>query len=261
MHATALLRDSFLSFLDQQRPEQEYQEFIEKNTALVPRVFELNHGVHLDLVFRKLSLGSDYTSDFFYLSKSSVEWNCVLIEIEKPHSKYFKNASTKLHPDFQAALEQISNWRAWFSNRSNFDGFVDGMLGQIRGSMRINPCSIKYILIHGRRTEFDGNEKRKDIIRSHNRDDFTIMSYESLHSKKELYVAVRKNDHIEVLSRRFITEYLFTALPPSYIKITDELHKSILDNKQSWHTYTINNKLILEDILPQIGVLHDAATS
>src|SRR5271157_5125328 len=99
------LKEDFIALLDKQGGEQEYQEFIEKNTALVPREFIQNHGVHLDVVFRKLSLAADYTTDFFYLSKSSVDWNCILIEIEKPQSKYFKDASTNFHPDFQAALE------------------------------------------------------------------------------------------------------------------------------------------------------------
>ena len=101
------LKESFIALLDKRAVEQEYQELIEKITALVPREFIQNHGVHLDVVFRKLSLGADYTTDFFYLSKSSIDWNCVLIEIEKPQSRYFKDGSNKFHPDFQAALEQI----------------------------------------------------------------------------------------------------------------------------------------------------------
>lgn len=83
------------------------------------------------------------------------------------------------------------------------------------------------------------------------------MSYdslvESLHSKAELYLARRKNEHIEVLSNRFISEELFALIDPSYIKITDELRKSILDNKKSWRHYSIKGRLILEDTLPKIG--------
>src|SRR3989440_13023983 len=112
MSDVSLLKERFISLLDQQCDEQAYQDFIEKNTALVPREFIQNHGVHLDVVFRKLSLAADYTTDFFYLSKSSVDWNCILIEIEKPQSKYFKDdASTNFHPDFHTALEQINRWR------------------------------------------------------------------------------------------------------------------------------------------------------
>ncbi len=88
-NAAALLRESFINLIDKQCNEQVYQKFIEDNTALVPREFIQNHGVLYDLVFRKLSLANDYTTDFFYMSKSSADWNCVLIEIEKPQSRYF----------------------------------------------------------------------------------------------------------------------------------------------------------------------------
>jgi len=258
----ATLKEKFIALLDKQGGEQEYQEFIEKNTALVPREFIQNHGVHFDVVFRKLSLADDYTTDFFYLSKSSTDWNCILIEIEKPQSKYFKDASNKFHPDFQAALEQINCWRAWFSNRSNFDGFINGTISLLRGGpahwMWQNPCYIKYVLVHGRRTEFERNEIRRRLISGQERDDFHILSYdslvESLHSKEELYLARRKNEHIEVLSNRFISEELFALIDPSYVKITDELRKSILDNKKSWRHYSIlGRRLRLEDALPEIG--------
>jgi hypothetical protein len=254
------LKEDFIALLDQQGGEQEYQEFIEKNTALVPREFIQNHGVHLDVVFRKLSLAADYTTDFFYLSKSSVDWNCILIEIEKPQSKYFKGDSINFHPDFQAALEQINCWRAWFSNRSNFDGFVNGTISLLRGPghwMWQNACYIKYVLVHGRRAEFEGNEIRRRLISGQERDDFHILSYdslvESLHSKTELYVARRKNDHIEVLSNRFVSEGLLTGIAPSYLKITDELRQSALDNKKSWHELSLGGGWMLEHRLPKIG--------
>lgn len=267
----ALLKERFLSLLDQQHCEQVYQEFIEKNTALVPREFIQNHGVVFDVVFRKIPLGNEYTTDFCFLSKSSADWNCVLIEIEKPQSRYFKKNSKKFHPDFQAALEQINNWRAWFFNPSNKDGFINGTLGQIRGGTH-QPCDIKYVLVYGRRAEFEGNESRTSSIRGQERDDFHILSYDSLvealHSKKELYMAVKKNEYIEVLSNTFISDALFAEIPPSYIKITDELRKSILDNKKSWQLHKISTssntpqlQLILEDTLPKIGAIRHNETS
>ncbi len=250
----ALLKERFLSLLDQQCSEQVYQDFIEKNTALVPREFVQNHGVVSDVVFRKLSLGNEYTTDFCYLSKSSADWNCVLIEIEKPQSRYFKNGSNKFHPDFQAALEQINNWRAWFLSPSNKDGFINGTLGQVRGRTDRNPT-------------------RTRLIKGQERDDFRILSYDSLaealHTKGELYIAVKKNEHIEVLSKTFISEYLFVFVSPSYIKITDALRKSILENKKSWHVLLFPRKpstppehrFLLEERLPKIGVIPDIEPS
>lgn len=264
---TWLLRERFISLLDQQEDEQVYQKFIEKNTALIPREFIQNHGIHMDLVFRKLLLGSDYATDFCYLSKSSDDWHIVLIEIEKPQSKYFKGASTKLHPDFHAALDQIIQWKAWFSHRANHDAFVDGILGQLRQPLQFNPCKIKYVLVHGRRAEFAGDEIRTRIIGEHEDKDLQIVSYDSLAealpSKGELYLGVKKNDHIEILSERYISEELFAYLPPSYLRITGKLRSSIFANKNSWHHVSLSSshKYVLEDKLLQIGILRDIETS
>lgn len=265
MDDAAALRETFLALLNEQGEEQKYQEFIEQNTTLVPREFIQNHGVHFDLVLRKLPLANDYTTDFFYLSKSSADWNCILIEIEKPQSKYFKDASNKFHPDFQAALEQINSWRAWFDNTSNFDGFINGTIGPLRMplGMGLNPCRVKYVLVHGRRAEFEGNAIRRSRISGQERDDFHILSYdslvESLHSKTKLYLARRKNDHIEILSNEFISEALFAYVDPSYIKITGELRQSILDNKNRWRFRSAgsppNPPFVLDNVLPKIGTI------
>ena len=72
------------------------------------RLFVQNHGIR-DMVIRKLSLARLHHR--FLLSKSSDGWNCVLVEIEKPHSLFFKPGTFDLHDDFYAALDQIHRWR------------------------------------------------------------------------------------------------------------------------------------------------------
>ena len=91
------LKAEFSKLLDQNLTEQNYQLFMEENTRLVPREFVQNHGIHFSLVLRKLGFGADYKSDFVYLSKSSDDWNCVLIEIERPGAKFFKTGTNDLH--------------------------------------------------------------------------------------------------------------------------------------------------------------------
>jgi hypothetical protein len=122
------LKTEFTKAMNDGHPEQRYQRFIEENTSLVPREFVQNHGVHLDLVLRKPFLANDYSPDFFYMSKSSQDWNLVLVEIEKPQSKYFKNGSNDIHPDFNAGLDQIARSRAWFENNANRSGFINGTI-------------------------------------------------------------------------------------------------------------------------------------
>lgn len=253
------VRDDFAKLLDEAHPEQMYQKFMEDQTILIPREFVQNHGVHFDLVFRKLSLAKDYAPDFFYLSKSSADWNLVLVEIEKPQSRYFKDQSNNLHPDFLAGLDQIARWRAWFDNPANLSGFIDGTIASVRvpEAMRRNKCHIKYVLVHGRREEFEGNEIRRSLIRAREADDFHIISFdsllESLHTKSPLYLCIRKNEHVEIVSKEFIDDSVFVWMDPSQLKITDELRDHIGKSKSQWRYSSLKGGMALDHVLANVG--------
>jgi hypothetical protein len=260
--AAAALEKEFLELLDKEEKEQVYQDFLERNTALIPREFIQNHGLHFDLVLRKMSLASDFTPDFFYMAKSSADWNLVFVEIEKPQSRYFKNAKNELHPDFLAGLDQIARWRAWFDSSANRAGFIDGTIDPIRvpATMRRNPCHIKYVLVHGRRSEFEGSDIRRGLIRAREAEDFKILSYdslvESLHSKDHLYLGVRKNDRVEITSPHFVSENIFGWVEPSYLRITQALKNDILGQRSTWHHHSIvpGLPMMLDHVLPKIDL-------
>ncbi|WP_313140856.1 Shedu immune nuclease family protein [Stenotrophomonas sp.] len=253
------IRNNFLELLDGGYPEQVYQEFIEQNTVLVPREFVQNHGVNLDLVFRKMHLAKDYAPDFFYLSKSSADWNLILVEIEKPQSRYFRNQGNELHSDFLKGLDQIARWRTWFDNHANMVGFIDGTIASVRvpDSMRRNKCKIKYVLVHGRRSEFGNNEVRRGLIRAREADDFHIISFDSLaealHTKSPLYLCVRKNEHVEIVSDRYIDDSVFAWMDPSLLKITDELRSDISGSRGRWCSSRVNGGMVLDHVLDKVG--------
>jgi hypothetical protein len=254
-----IIRAEFQKLLDEGHPEQVYQKYMEEHTALIPREFVQNHGIHFDLVFRKISLAKDYAPDFFYLSKSSADWNLVLVEIEKPHSRYFKEQSNDLHPDFLTGLDQIARWRAWFDNPANLAGFIDGTIAPVRVPeiMRRNKCYVKYVLVHGRRVEFEGSELRRGLIRAREADDFHIVSFDSLlealHTKGLLYLCIRKNEHVEIVSDRFIDESVFSLVDPTQLKIVDKLREDIVRNKSHWRHHSLKGGMMLDHVLPNIG--------
>ncbi len=181
MTSVAMIKDGFaqefIELLDACRNEETYQKFIQDHTQLIPRKFVQNHGIHLDLVIRKLKIAEDYVTDFFYLSKSSLDWNCVLVEIEKPQSKYFRPGTNEFHRDFKAGLDQITRWRAWFHDQDKFNHFVNNTIGLLRipSAMAKNRCYIKYVLVTGRREELAHNQMRKSLVKELARDDFKIM--------------------------------------------------------------------------------------
>lgn len=220
------LHSEYLELLGENLNEQAYQSFIEANTRLVPREFVLNHGIWCDLVFRKLPLGSDYVCDFAFLTKGSLQWRLVLVEIEKPGMKFFRGPKLDLHGDFTAALEQVSNWRSFLA--TNLVGFAQQTLASLMGFPPIeDPGDVRFVLVYGRRSEFKGNRKRRNKIAAQQREDLRIMSFDSLVEESaprgDLYLAVRRNEFIDIISDRFLTEGPFAFLEPANVQISPRL--------------------------------------
>jgi hypothetical protein len=201
----------FLQLLDEEHQEQVYQSFLEKHTRLIPREFIQNHGIGLQLVLRKLSFGADYKTDFFYFSKSSDDWNAVFIELEKPSSRFFKGSTNEFHPDFLKALQQIQQWKAWFLSEKNKGTFLSMVSAiQVPHHMAVNPTYNKYILVFGRRSEYEGNEDRRKLIKASEGDDFKIITFDSLledlESKREVSIGSRHNQFIDILTDEITSE-------------------------------------------------------
>jgi Domain of unknown function (DUF4263) len=258
------LRDEFLALLDKGHPEQLYQEFIETNTRLVPREFVQNHQIHFDLVLRKPSFGADYKSDFAYLSKSSDDWNCVLVEIEHPTARFFKDKSNEFHPAFVKATQQINLWRAWLLDSTNKAAFVDNTIGLIRVPLEKNVTYPKFVLVHGRRAEYKGSPIRRRRIAAEERDNFKIMTFDSLaeglHAKGDLYVGVRRNEFIDIVSDVFLSESMFCWMEPEHLRIGRRLKANALAARGQWHHYTIQNGknvLTMDVALPEVRLRHD----
>lgn len=228
------LKTEFLALLAQEKGEQVYQDFIEKNPRLVPHEFVQNHGIHFELVLRKVPFGADFKSDLFYMSKSSDDWNAVFVELEKPQSKFFKGASNVFHPDFVQALQQINQWRAWFLADGNQKSFLNGTINAIRlpAVMARNPTYNKYVLVFGRRAEYAENEERRLLIKGQETGDFKIITYDSLVEnlkfKHDLFVGVRLNNHIKLLSETLVDDALFSWMDPSQISVSAALHDAIV---------------------------------
>lgn len=259
-------KKEYFELLDRNENEQTYQTYLEENTMFIPREFEQNHGIHFSTVFRKLPLSSDYKPDFVYLSKSSDNWNVVLVEIEKPSSKYFKNNSTTFHTDFNLALQQMNTWRAWFDDESNKNHFKNNTLqGFIEPAhMGRNPFNFKYVLVHGRRAEYENNAQKTALIRGQQRSDFSIISFDSLaeniEKKYKLYVGVKKNNHYELISKEFVDEGIFSWMNIDFLAITQSIYDDAVAKSVSWHHYTSRENGFVKAMdyaLPRIKIIRE----
>lgn len=217
------LKDEYLALLDKNENEQVYQDFLEANTRLIPREFVQNHGISCHVILRKLPFGSDYKSDFFFLSKSTTHWNAVHIELEKPSSRFFKPNSNDFDAGFQHAVDQIDEWRAWFDrgNDEAFRNIVNALL--VPTNMAKNPIKHKYVLVYGRRSEYGDNEIRRSKISARQRDDFKIMSFDSLSEglsgKHVMNIGVRMKEHIEIRGDEIIDPLICGIIEPSQFEI------------------------------------------
>ena len=199
--------EEYRQLLDDEAEEQAYQNFLENNTKFIPRHFVQNHGVHMNLAIRKLKLSNDMITDFVILSKSSISWSYILIEIEKPSSRFFKPGSIDVHSDFVSGVKQIKTWQSWFSKPGNKEHF-EAQLRFLKKPISNTPVEIKYILVSGRRREFEGSEDKIHTIRSYESHDFKIMSFDSLAENamknEELYLGVRKQGAVLIKSQKLL---------------------------------------------------------
>lgn len=254
------LRNSYVQLLDGRFDEQVYQDFFEEYPEFLPREFIQNHGIHHRLVLRKVPLGNEHVSDFLYMSKSSGDWNIVIVELEKPHSKYFKPGSLSFHAEFSAGLQQINRWRAWLAVPANQTYLLNSTLGFLRVPLGDNPCHLKYVLVTGRAEETRANATMRRIISSDERSgEFAILSYDSLAElddrPRPLYVGALRKDCLDVVSSRYSGESLFSWVSPDKVNITDELRADCLRHRAEWHHLASpgSRRMVLDENLDKLG--------
>ena len=235
----------FLESLDKGPEEQVYQSFLEKYTRFIPREFIQNHGLHLSLVLRKLPFGLDYKTDFFFFSKSTDDWNAVFIEIEKPTSRFFKGNTNEFHSDFLSALQQINQWRAWFQSDQNKQTFLSTVSAiQVPRWMADNPTYNKYVLVFGRRSEYATNVDRRRLVQANERDDFKIITFDSLaeglESKCEVSIGSRHNHFIDILTDEITDPNLYAWVEPTQLRVSKNLRDKIENGPRS-NTYLVGD--------------------
>ena len=134
--------------------ELDLKAFFEHYTCALPIPWRLNHGIHFNFVFPQLPLSPGSITDFVYLTKSSATWWCVLIEFERPNARLFQDASktVKTHSDLTAGVDQIRDWKDYL--QTNAKAFLD-QIEPVRVPLERNPVQFKYVLVIGRRGEFE----------------------------------------------------------------------------------------------------------
>lgn len=174
--------------------------FFEHHPALVPGGFSVDgdsgHASFPLAVISKPKLpGFDGREpDFMWIATDSSDIYPILIGIETPHTRWFREASAEVHGDFTRAQERLAEWRAWFGKGSNSVAFLDYyMVPEMLRRRRLRP---RFVLIYGRRAEYEASPARLDKRAHLAREDERLMSFDRLTVSKssELFSCVRKDE-------------------------------------------------------------------
>jgi hypothetical protein len=199
------------------RDERLLHAFLERHPSLLPGSATVDgdsgHAAYpLGVITRpKLPGLSDREPDFMWLATDSESLYPVLIKIETPHKRWFYGDRAEIHSDLTHAQGQLAEWRAWFNRGSNQTTFLDAY--EIPLDLRRRRLSPRFVLIHGRRSNYADSSLRQMKRAELAREDERLMSFDRLTPAKwgVLYSCLRKRQD----------GYEVAAVPPSLTIFND----------------------------------------
>lgn len=132
--------------------------------------------------------GRRFEPDFMWVTRSTSLITPILIEIERPSKRWFRQDGRPT-AEFTQAHDQLNDWRSWFARDANRVMFRDRFMFNERYDDR--PLEPQYLLIFGRANEFEpgGGHSDPHALR-HKRDqqraaDEYFMTFDSLAPKAD----------------------------------------------------------------------------
>lgn len=171
------------------KDERLIQDFMENHPCMIPGSFgvdgESGHGPWPSAVITqpKLPGVSERFPDFMWISTDSESVYPILVEIETPDKKWWRENGEVSHSDFTQAQGQLAEWRAWFSQPLNQQLFLD--MYDIPGMLRRRRLQPRFVLVIGRRSESNRDEARQKKRGFLARDDERIMTFDRIEAKSK----------------------------------------------------------------------------
>lgn len=167
--------------------EQRIHEYFEKRPLLLPGIYgvheKTNHGVFGHKIFSKFQLNGGIfrrIPDFLFVTKTSVQLQVVFIEIEDPSKKIFTEKDY-FNADFNQAYQQLEDWEQWFQHGTNQTVLRDSLNSVIDHSMMARlPMKAEFVLVYGRRSEYENMNMRIQRLSQKNKAPFKVMSFDRL---------------------------------------------------------------------------------
>lgn len=169
---------------EKQKSEKAYQRFLEDNFCLLPGAFGLigrsGHYPYPGAVVAQPQLNGLFKRipDFMWIANDSGTLYPVFIEIEAPYKQWFLD-NGKQTDEFTQAHNQLAEWKQWFAKPTHVSLFLEyfQIPSDFLWGKSIRPL---FLLIYGRRSEFDRKPFLSEKRRYMAREDEFLMTYDSL---------------------------------------------------------------------------------
>lgn len=103
----------------------------------------------------------------------------MLVEIETPEKRWQRESKAVQHSELTEAIEQLNSWRSWFARPHNRTTFLEEYL--VPDYLARRHFTQEYLLIHGSRSEFEGNpERERQRAASARGGDYQLMTFDRL---------------------------------------------------------------------------------
>lgn len=204
--------------------EKKVQQFLERHVSLLPGAWGDigpggHHGPVYGGVFRQpplRGLDAERFPDFMWITRSTVDVTPICIEIERPTKRWFNLDGTPTATLTQA-LDQLNQWRAWFSEPLNQQLFRDRYL---KGRWPRRTLRPQFVLIYGREADFTEDHKLTTDARHQKRSylggdqDGHLRTFDSLVWKRE-------NERLLTLSMHADGQLEVEWIPESFDGLVD----------------------------------------
>ena len=208
-------KQEYLSLLDEPLAEHDYQKFFERNPAFMPGSREIlgasaSHWPILNALISQPRLSNDECEripDFMWMAKDSLAFCPVLIEIEKPSKLEYRSDSDNVRAHFTQAYNQIIQWKTILDTVEGRLNFYDRF--KIPEKFRNLAFRPQYLLVYGRRSEYEANRWLTGIRAEYQKSDIAIMSFDRL-------IEPDRNATDCVTCKLYNGEYYVTNIPPTF---------------------------------------------
>ncbi|MFF9767458.1 Shedu anti-phage system protein SduA domain-containing protein [Streptomyces sp. NPDC014636] len=199
--------------------EKPVQKFLEGHPSLLPGATDDvgpggHHGASLHSVISQpelQGLGRRRYPDFMWVRRDTASIRPICIEIEDPAKRWFNPASQTPTAELTEALDQLIEWKVWFSKPENQSVFLKTYAPDF-ADRTLEP---QYVLIYGRDSEFRVMESphadpsymraKRNFMRRENEHFYTFDSLKPIAEARDYGTLVRS-----------VRGWELKALPPTF---------------------------------------------